>query len=217
MNHQEIAEILDQAARHARPTSQLAATYQIDLDAAYEIQNLCVGKRLDRGEYVTGYKLGFTNRAKMEQMGVHDLIWGVLTNSMEILNKEEVEAKRWIQPRAEAEIAFRISKDIEESVGLKNITDYIDKMAPAIEIVDSRYENFKFALEDMVADNCSASAYVLGDWIDLKPSINDLQIHLKVNRETLAEGKTNAILSNPLQSVVELSRLASKADTIIKK
>ena len=110
-----------------------------------------------------------------------------------------------------------ISKDIEESVGLKNITDYIDKMAPAIEIVDSRYENFKFALEDMVADNCSASAYVLGDWIDLKPSINDLQIHLKVNRETLAEGKTNAILSNPLQSVVELSRLASKADTIIKK
>lgn len=217
MTHQEIAEILDQAARHARPTSQLAATYQIDLDAAYEIQNLCVGKRLNRGEYVTGYKLGFTNRAKMEQMGVHDLIWGVLTNSMEILNKEEVEAKRWIQPRAEAEIAFRISKDIEESVGLKNITDYIDKMAPAIEIVDSRYENFKFALEDMVADNCSASAYVLGDWIDLKPSINDLQIHLKVNRETLAEGKTNAILSNPLQSVVELSRLASKADTIIKK
>lgn len=217
MNHQEIAEILDQAARHARPTTQLAAAHQIDLDAAYQIQNLCVGKKLDRGEYVTGYKLGFTNRARMEEMGVHDLIWGVLTNSMEILNQEEVDAKRWILPRAEVEIAFRISKDIEESVGLKDITKYIDKMAPAIEIVDSRYENFKFSLEDMVADNCSASAYVLGNWIDLEEDIDDLQIHLKVNRETLAEGKTNAILSNPLQSVVELSRLASKAETVIKK
>ncbi|MBW2960909.1 2-keto-4-pentenoate hydratase [Mesonia aestuariivivens] len=217
MNHQEIAEILDQAARYARPISQLATDCQIDLDAAYQIQNLCVSKRLERGEYVTGYKLGITNRAKMQELGVHDLIWGVLTNSMEILNQEKVEVIRWIQPRAETEIAFRISKDIEESVGLKEITNYIDKMAPAIEIVDSRYENFKFSLEDVVADNCSASAYVVGDWINLEENINDLQIHLKVNRETLAEGKTNAILSNPLQSVVELSRLASKAGTVIKK
>lgn len=217
MNYQEIADILDQAASHARPTLQLAASHQIDLETAYQVQNQCIAKRLARGEYITGYKLGFTNRAKMEQMGVHDLIWGVLTNSMEILNNEEVDATRWIQPRAETEIAFRISKDIEESVALKDITNYIDKMAPAIEIVDSRYENFKFSLEDIVADNCSASAYVLGDWRKVEKDINNLQIHLKINRETVQEGNTNTVLSNPLQSVVELSRLASKAGVTIKK
>ncbi|SHI34912.1 2-oxo-3-hexenedioate decarboxylase [Mesonia phycicola] len=217
MNHQEIAEILDQAASHARPILQLADNHQIDIEAAYQIQNYCIQKRLERGEYITGYKLGFTNRAKMKEMEVHDLIWGVLTNSMEILNNEKVDTTRWIQPRAETEIAFRISKDIEESVGLKHITNYIDKMAPAIEIVDSRYENFNFSLEDVIADNCSASAYVLGDWINVNEDISNLPIQLKIGNKTLAEGNTNSVLSNPLQSVVELSRLASKAGVTIKK
>jgi len=172
---------------------------------------------LSRGEYVTGYKLGFTNRAKMEEMDVHDLIWGILTNKMEIINQEKVNAEKWIKPCAEPEIAFRISKDIEASVALKDITEYIDQMAPAIEIVDSRYNNFQFSLEDMVADNCSAAAYVMGDWITVDEDINDLKIKLKVNQKTVAEGNTNTILSNPLQSVVELSRLASKAGTVIEK
>ncbi|WP_121667116.1 2-keto-4-pentenoate hydratase [Mesonia aquimarina] len=217
MTNQEIAEILDQAARQAKPTKQMAEAHEVSLDAAYDIQRISIGKRIDRGEKVTGFKLGFTSRAKMEQMGVHDLIWGILTDEMKINPDEEVNLDRWIHPRAEPEIAFRISKDIEESISLNDIPNYIDKMAPALEIIDSRYENFKFSLEDVVADNCSSTGYVIGDWQDLKTEINDLSIDLNINTETVQEGKTAAILNNPLQSVVELSRLASKADLVVKK
>jgi 2-oxo-3-hexenedioate decarboxylase len=217
MKPQEIAEILDQAAQNLQPTPQMAVKHEVSLETAYEIQNLCVQKRLSRGEYVTGYKLGFTNRAKMEQMDVHDLIWGILTNRMEILDQEKVNPKKWIRPCAEPEIAFRISKNIEASVGLKDITKYIDQMAPAIEIVDSRYQNFQFSLEDIVADNCSAAAYVMGNWKAVEEDINDLDIQLKINKKTIAEGNTNTVLTNPLQSVVELSRLASKAGIVIEK
>jgi len=217
MNNEEIAEILDQAAKNATATQQLAEKHEYTLEDAYDIQRISIDKRLARGEEITGFKLGFTSRAKMEQMGVHDLIWGILTNEMELQPQEEVNLDRWIHPRAEPEIAFRISKDIEESIGLKDIHKYVDAMAPALEIIDSRYENFKFSLEDVVADNCSSTGYVIGDWIDLNTEISDLNIDLRINNEVIQEGKTSAILNNPLQSLVELSRLASKSGIKVKK
>jgi len=217
MNNEEIAKILDQAAKDATATQQLGEKHEFSLEDAYEIQRHSINRRLDRGEKITGFKLGFTSRAKMEQMGVHDLIWGILTDEMELKPQEEVNLDRWIHPRAEPEIAFRISKDIEESIGLKEIHKYVDAMAPALEIIDSRYENFKFSLEDVVADNCSSTGYVIGDWLDLNTEISDLDIDLRIDTHVVQSGKTSAILNNPLQSLVELSRLASKAGIKIEK
>lgn len=216
MTKQEIAKVLDEAAKNAKPTAQMAEKHQISLDAAYEIQQKSIEKRINRGEKITGFKLGFTSRAKMEQMGVHDLIWGILTNEMRLKPEEEIDLKRWIHPRAEPEVAFRVSKDITESIGLKEIENYIDKVAPAVEIIDSRYENFKFSLEDVIADNCSSTGYVIGDWQDIPENLDNLDIQLKVNDAVAQEGKTSAILSNPLQSMVELTRLASKAEIKIE-
>lgn len=217
MNKFEIAEILDQAAKHGKATQQLAEDNGISLEDAYEIQRLSIDKRVNRGENVTGFKLGFTSRAKMEQMGVHDLIWGILTDDMEIPPNTNTQLSKYIHPRVEPEIAFRVSKDITEAIGLKDIHKYIDKMAPALEIIDSRYENFKFSLEDVVADNCSSTGYVVGEWQDLKTDIADLAIELYINHELKESGKSAAILNNPLVSVVELSRLASKTGIEVKK
>ncbi|MDQ7917474.1 fumarylacetoacetate hydrolase family protein [Mesonia sp. MT50] len=217
MNNEEIAKILDQAAKDATAIQQMGEKHDFSLEDAYEIQRHSINRRLDRGEKITGFKLGFTSRAKMEQMGVHDLIWGILTDEMELKPQEEVNLDRWIHPRAEPEIAFRISKDIEESIGLKEIHKYVDAMAPALEIIDSRYENFKFSLEDVVADNCSSTGYVIGDWLDLNTEISDLDIDLRIDTHVVQSGKTSAILNNPLQSLVELSRLASKAGIIIQE
>lgn len=215
MTYKDIAEKLDRAARTTEAIEQLAEVNNISLEDAYDIQRMSIGKRIDRGEKVTGFKLGFTSHAKMEQMGVHDLIWGILTDEMTLEPNEKVDLNRWIHPRAEPEIAFRVSKNIEEPIPLKEVHHYIDKMAPAIEVIDSRYENFKFSLEDVVADNCSSTGYVIGDWQDLKTEISDLDIHLNIDGETVQKGKTAAILNNPLQSVVELSRLASKAEIAV--
>jgi|SRR5690625_359047 len=218
MTHQEIAELLDNAAKNASPVEQLSKKTQFSLEEAYQIQRLSIDRRISRGEKIVGFKLGFTSYAKMKQMGVHDLIWGILTDEMTIQSGETVDLDRWIHPRAEPEIAFRVKKEINRPIQLDEISEYIDQMAPAIEIIDSRYENFKFSLEDVVADNCSSTGYVIGNWKDLEfDKISDLSINLKINEKVVEEGKSSAILDNPFQTIVELSRLASEAGLTIKK
>ncbi|HET8809047.1 MAG TPA: fumarylacetoacetate hydrolase family protein [Flavobacteriaceae bacterium] len=225
MTNEQIAQILDNAAHEAKAVQQMAANENFSLEDAYTIQQISINRRLERGEKITGFKLGFTSKAKMEQMNVHDLIWGFLTDEMEIQANEKVDLARWIHPRAEPEIAFRVSQDFpDRELGLEELPEYLDKMAVAIEIIDSRYENFKFSLEDVVADNCSSTGYVIGDWQDLEQEtclagrqVSDLDIELKINDEVIQKGKTSAILGNPLQPVIELSRLASDANIAVKE
>ena len=218
MTNQDIAELLDQAAQEAKAVEQVSIKNNFSLAEAYKIQRLSIQQRQERGEKIVGYKLGFTSYAKMEQMGVHDLIWGILTDEMTIQSGEEVNLNRWIHPRAEPEIAFKVKKEITKPIELSEVSTYIDQMAVAIEIIDSRYKNFKFSLEDVIADNCSSTGYVIGEWQDLAlENIADLAISLKINEEVVEKGNSSAILDNPLQSIVELSRLASEAGLTIKK
>jgi 2-oxo-3-hexenedioate decarboxylase len=79
----EIADILDHAALNSQTTQQVSLSQAISLEESYEIQKVSLENRLARGEKLTGYKLGFTSKAKMEQMGVHDIIWGRLTDGMQ--------------------------------------------------------------------------------------------------------------------------------------
>lgn len=218
MTPQEIANFLDDAAYTAQPVEQISLKNNITLEDAYKIQRLSIEARKKRGEKVTGYKMGFTSYAKMEQMGVHDLIWGILTDQMQIIPKEEVNLNQWIHPRAEPEIAFHVKKAINKPITLDEIPEYIDKMAAAIEVIDSRYKNFKFTLEDVVADNCSSTGYVRSDWKELKvEGIDNLKIDLWIDGKKVESGNTAAILKNPLQSVVELSRLANEAGVVVEE
>lgn len=211
-----ISQQLDTAATTATPIAQPSETVKFSLEEAYNIQKQLVEHRLDRGETITGYKLGFTSKAKMQQMGVDDLIWGVLTNAMEIKPDEHIDLNQYIHPRAEPEVAFKVSKPINRQLTIKELPQYIDKMTVAIEVIDSRYKNFKFSLEDVIADNCSSIGYCIGQWQDLKDDITNLPIQLKFNDETVQSGMTQAILDNPYQSVIELSRLASENNLVLQ-
>lgn len=218
MISEQIAKKLDKAASEARAIPQMEAEEGFSLEEAYKIQRLSINERLVRKEKITGFKLGFTSKAKMEQMNVHDLIWGILTDEMTVQPGDVVNMDRWIHPRAEPEVAFRVKKDFpSRELSLDGLPEYLDKMAVAIEVIDSRYENFKFSLEDVVADNCSSTGYVIGEWKDLEQKIDDLDIQLKIDNKVIQKGRTAAILENPLQSVVELSRLASEANIEVKE
>ncbi|RRO13857.1 2-keto-4-pentenoate hydratase [Flavobacteriaceae bacterium 14752] len=216
MSNTTISQQLDTAATTATPIAQASESVKFSLEEAYNIQHQLIQHRLDRGEAITGYKLGFTSKAKMQQMGVDDLIWGVLTDSMEIKPNEHINLEKYIHPRAEPEVAFRISKPIDCQLTMQDLPQYIDKMAVAIEVIDSRYKNFKFSLEDVIADNCSSIGYCIGEWQDLKEDITGLPIQLKFNDKIVQDGMTQAILDNPYQSVIELSRLASDNNLVLK-
>lgn len=211
-----IANTLDEAAFSARSTQQVSHSHKINLEEAYQIQKLSLEKRYERGEKLIGYKLGFTSKAKMEQMGVHELIWGRLTNKMHIENGGTLSSTNFIHPRVEPEIAFLIKKRIDKAIALEEATAYLEGVAGALEVIDSRYENFKFSLEDVIADNCSSAGYVIGKWYPADTPVNNLGIVMNINGKESQKGNSNAILGNPLESLVEISKIFAKNGKVIE-
>lgn len=215
-NYSQLAETLDNAAHQATPVPQLSLSHTLNIEEAYAVQSISIARRYIRGEKRVGLKLGFTSKAKMEQMGVHDMIWGRLTDQMQYKNGSELPIKNFIHPRAEPEIAFRVSQTIVEPITLDNALQYIDGIAVAIEVIDSRYKNFKFSLEDVVADNCSSAAFTIGEWQPITTNIRGIAIDLTVDNETVQAGNSDAILGNPFESLVNAARLALQNGEILK-
>ena len=216
-NIKEIAQSLHQAAHQAKPITQISLAQNLALDQAYEVQKELIDLRIKEGETLIGLKMGFTSEAKMQQMGVHDLIWGRLTSSMLIPNNNTTARSQYIHPRVEPEICFRISKDITGELNETEVIEYVDAVAAAIEIIDSRYQNFKFSLEDVVADNCSSIGFAVGDWMPVQESLNDLSMELFIDDKTVAAGSSNDIMNNPWKSLAAATRLAAKYGEPIKK
>jgi 2-oxo-3-hexenedioate decarboxylase len=181
------------------------------------VQKELIDLRIKEGETLIGLKMGFTSEAKMQQMGVHDLIWGRLTSSMLIPNNNTTARNQYIHPRVEPEICFRISKDINRELNETEVIQYVDALAAAIEIIDSRYQNFKFSLEDVVADNCSSIGFAVGDWMPVQESLNNLEMTLMIDDKTVATGSSNDIMNNPWKSLAAATRLAARYGEPIKK
>ncbi|MEO0897524.1 MAG: fumarylacetoacetate hydrolase family protein [Bacteroidota bacterium] len=207
MKLKELALKLDDAALHAKPIAQLSSQHPFSLDDAYAIQKLSLQRRYDRGEKRVGIKLGFTSKAKMTQMGVHDMIWGRLTDQMLIEAGGILPMDQYIHPRVEPEIAFLLKKPLDQSLTLGNAAEYVSGLSLAIEVIDSRYENFRFSLEDVVADNCSSTAFMVGNWLDVVTPIQDKAVVLRMDGEIAQEGNTQAILGNPWESLLAAGRL----------
>jgi 2-oxo-3-hexenedioate decarboxylase len=205
-----VAATLDGAARSRHAIPQFSATQAFDVAAAYRIQARLIERRLERGERRIGVKLGFTSRAKMAQMGVHELICGQLTDAMRVPDGGQVALDQYIHPRAEPEIAFLLGSRLAGRVSLGEARDAVRSIAPAIEIIDSRYANFRFNLADVIADNCSSAALVLGSWRPLDLDIGDQAVTLTMDARVVQTGSTAAILGHPLQALVEAAQLVEK-------
>ena len=205
MDLDELAARLDQAQRSASPIAQLTATTELDPATGYEIQERLVLRRVRRGERLVGLKLGLTSRAKMVQMGVHELIWGRVTDAMRIPDGGTVDPARYLHPRVEPEVAFLLTGEPGPfEVGVRAV-------APALELIDSRYADFQFTLPDVIADNTSAAGFVLGPWHPVPDGLANLGVLLEVDGRVVETGSTAAILGDPRRAFAEGARLARRA------
>ena len=204
-----IASTLDQAARQARLTEQPGD--DLTLAEAYEVQARSLALRRRRGERRAGYKLGFTSRAKMAQMGLHEVIWGRLTDAMVVEDGTAVHAGRFIHPRVEPEVCFLLGEPLAGITTPLAALRAVAGVAAALEIIDSRYRDFKFSLADVIADNCSAAAVVVGPWADPATAVANLGLVLEVDGAPAQIGSTAAILGDPVRSLVTAARLVAAA------
>lgn len=207
----KLAETVDEAARAANAIAQLSETDSMSLDEAYAIQAASIGRRLQRGEQRVGMKMGFTSRAKMVQMGLDDLIWGRLTDGMLVEDGETISMADYVHPRVEPEVAFLLGAPLSGPTTPMQAMAAVEAVAPALEIIDSRYEAFKFDLQDVVADNASSSGFVIGPWCPPEADLSNLGVILEFNGRPKRIGSTAAILGHPARSLAAASRMVAEA------
>jgi len=207
-NAAHAAQMLDEAARDASAIDQLGL--EVSSEQAYQIQAASIDRRLVRGEKYIGLKMGMTSRAKMAQIGITEVIWGRLTDAMVLPNGGTLAMDRHIHPRAEPEIAFRLCAPLSGEITEKEAWAAVDGIAPAVEIIDSRFRDFKFNLADAIADNCSSSSVILGPWHPPSLGAGNLHMEMLINDESVGIGCSSAILGHPIRSLIEAARLTAR-------
>jgi 2-oxo-3-hexenedioate decarboxylase len=206
---QDIADALIVAERERKSIGQFSdADPDFDLETAYRAQKAFVQSKLDAGEQLVGYKLGLTSRNKQVAMGVDAPLFGRVTSSMICEYGEPVRMDRFIHPRVESEIAFLLARDIEPPATVISVLAATDVVFGAVDILDSRYEGFKFTLTDVVADNASAGGFYLGP-VTRKPSeVEDMRLIgciVRANGEVVMTAASAAVMGHPAASVAWLA------------
>lgn len=214
----ELAARLDQARRESREIDQLTAQAELTEADGYAIQDALLALETAAGAQQIGWKLGLTSVAKQEQVGVHTPIHGFLLDRMMRPPFEPISLEALIHPRGEPEFAFLLGDDLEGSVSPADVLAATETILPAVEILDSRYRDFRFTLPDVLADNTSAALVVLGTE-GLSPAALDLpteQVVFSVNGEVHATVTGAAVLGNPAAAVAWLaSRRPLRAGEIV--
>ncbi|SDW49543.1 2-oxo-3-hexenedioate decarboxylase [Amycolatopsis xylanica] len=135
----------------------------LDLDTAYAVQYEALRQRQRRGETLIGVKLGLTSRAKQIRMGIDSPSLAWLTDAMVLPAGEPLPRERLIHPRAEPEIVFVMGERLAgPGVTASTALKAVDRVYGGVEIIDSRFQDFKFTLADAVADNSSSGLFVQG-------------------------------------------------------
>ena len=201
---------LSQAAQQAQAVRPLRNRVQdSSLESAYAVQELQTRTGLTAGRRLVGRKVGLTSIAVQRQLGVDRPDFGMLFDDMNVPTGEFVPHGRLIQPKVEGEVAFLMGRElVGDPLTLADAVQAVEAVCAAIEIVDSRIENWDIGLFDTVADNGSSGLYVLGQDFRSLPGL-DLDtcgMVMDQDGEAVSFGVGAACLGHPLKALVWLAR-----------
>jgi 2-keto-4-pentenoate hydratase len=178
------------------------------IDDAYAIQLAQVEHWLEKGRRIAGFKVGLTSRAMQVQLGVDRPDFGHLFSDMVLDASAPISLGRFIAPRVEPEISFVLKKDLAgPGITIVELLDAVDYAIASIEIIDSRFADWRIGLADTIADNASSGALVLGT----RPvRIDDLDLSLvgnvlTRNGDVVTTGAGAAVMGNPLNAALFLA------------
>lgn len=210
-----LAERVDAAALNRAPIAKLTNEFpEMDWQDAYAIQDALKARIEARGQDCSAlFKAGLTSRAKMVQMGVNEPVFGFLQPRGQIANGGEVAASTYIHPRVEAEIAVRLKRPLRgPGCHVGEVLAAIGEVMVALEVIDSRYENFNFDLKSVIADNTSAAGWVLGEPVPYAPGMDlaHCGIVLRLNGKIVSTVAGSAVLGHPALPVAMLANLIAR-------
>ncbi|MGG3681797.1 2-keto-4-pentenoate hydratase [Aeribacillus sp. FSL K6-3256] len=221
-HYRKFAELLNEAEYEKREITRITEDIlDLSVEESYKIQKELIKIKINSGHRIIGSKMGLTSQAKMTQMNVKEPIYGYLFDYMFVPNGGVVHLSEFIHPKVEVEIAFILGEDLEgPNVTRTQVLSATKYVAPALEIIDSRYKDFKFTLPDVVADNASSSRVVIGSTLTpihtLKIDLDLIGAALYVNGELKACGAGAAVLNHPANSAAVLANMLARKGESLK-
>jgi 2-oxopent-4-enoate/cis-2-oxohex-4-enoate hydratase len=180
----------------------------ITIDDAYRIQLRMIERRVAAGERVIGKKIGVTSKVVQDMLKVDQPDFGQLLSGMVFNEGEAVSVAKLIQPKAEAEVAFVLSRDLTgPGVTAADVLRATDFVLPCFEIVDSRIKDWKIRIQDTVADNASCGVFSLGG-VRRSPRELDLALAgmvLEKNGEIVSTSTGASVQGSPVNAVAWLA------------
>ena len=214
-----LAERLENCELQAQDTTKITDEHpDMDWDDAYAIQNTIKARKVARGARIIGLKAGLTSHAKMKQMGVSTPVFGFMADYYAVPDGGEVKVSELIHPKVEPEIAFVTKSELRgPGCHIGAVLAATDFVMPGIEVIDSRYRDFKFDLKSVVADNTSAARFVVGgqpaDVVDV--DLRTVGIVMEKNGVPVAFGAGAAVLGHPAAAIAMLANhLAASGECI---
>ena len=217
--HEEIARRLRDAYSNGAVPPLRDGLDPVDVNGAYAVQEINTLFWQAQGRRIVGRKAGLTAKSVQVQLGVDQPDFGALFDDMEIADGGTLDPARAIQPKAEAEIAFILGKDLPSpDTTPEQVAQAVATVHAAIEIVDSRIADWKITFADTVADNGSSAFFVLAK--DGK-ALPDLDIWtagmvMEVNGQIVSLGAGAAALGHPLNAAAWLAQTLAKRGQPLK-
>lgn len=213
-SHANYVSNLTRMLENARVTAMAITPLGVWNLRAFEIRKKSLENRLAIGESLIGVKFGGALLKSESDEKRYDGIFGFLTDVMQI--DKELNLSNLIAPKAEAEVVFKLGRDLDRAISLTEVTDYVNQIAPGIEVFDCRYGAIDPYIDDAIADNACAGAFAIGNWVDAKSfDLPSAEISIFVDDQLNQRVSANAIAGNPWQAVVNASEKLSTAAVVL--
>ncbi len=202
------AKLLRDAKRMQVPCNPVRFLIGTNTEDAYTVQKINTDLHLEKGYKAVGSKIGATSLAVQKQFGLMEPDFGILFNDGEIENGGKISLSEIMYPKVEGEIAFVLGKDlIAGPLSMDEVSSSIAHALVSIELLGSRIINWDITLADTIADNASASHYILGSKAVALTDIDliNCKMNMWKNGEIVSEGKGSDTMGSPLNSMFWLA------------
>ena len=221
-----LAARLDVAEKTRVQTHQFSLEYPgMGFEDAYAIQRAWVAMKMAEGRTLKGHKIGLTSKAMQRFANITEPDYGALLSDMFFEDGGGVPASRFIDPRAEVELAFVLKSDLKgPDCTLEDVLKAVDYITPAIEIIDARIQRVDTETKvtrkvfDTISDNAANCGVVLGGK-RFRPGDLDMRwvaAFLKKNGEIEDSGVAAAVLNHPANGPAWLANKLHPHGVVLK-
>ena len=175
---------------------------RFSIDQAYRVLFGIMDRRIAQGERRIGWKVGLTSRAIQQQFSVHEPVFGCILEQR--ASGHVFAPADLINPGFENELCLRLGHDLSGAIGIEQARAAIDVIHPALEIIETRGP-FTEQLALALADNAQQKTVILGTPVTPPEHLDRVEARVVINGQTAATGTGDAVLGNPLNSLVWLA------------